>query len=433
MRDFYFRNSFRAKQKHNSVRLLKKSDIMTAKVVFVIVSALLLFEVFSGALRYYFTQWGVSYVIYLPKIACLIAVLLKTVTLKIKRILPIFILLVSILISLFNSATLFNIGFSFFVYSPMLFGLLFGKFIEIKQKQILFIVWICLISSIFGIYLDSISDLPWKGFVYNIGDVEIQANRQWSAFGEDRIAGFSRLSASLAIMIAIFSIYINAYIKSNLIRYSLFAITLYSVIVTTNKTTVISYLLSFIIYHIFEKRNSLRVIFYSITAVGVALPIIGIFMEYSIKTQGLSTLTKSLLFSFDDRLTNTWPYFYKNITSNNGFLWGTGIGTVGTPISTFPIKELPAIKGYSLGVADNTFLYLWGIFGLLGVWLYTRFYWLLKKLVIVHHNFSVALCGIIVCICVISWTTDVFEAVVSSLFIGIAISSAMRRDKTITL
>lgn len=431
MKEVYFKDNFRSN--FNKSFLLKNQDRVTSKIVLVIISVLLLFEVFSGALRYYFTQWGVSYVIYLPKIACLIAVVLKIARLKIKNVIPIIVLVFSILIALFNSATVFNIGFSFFVYSPMLFGLLFGKYIEIKHKELLVVIWICLISSIFGIYLDSTSDLPWKGFIYNIGDIEIQANKQWSAFGEDRIAGFSRLSASLAIMIAVFSIYINAYIKSNLYRFLLFTITIYSVILTTNKTTVISYLLSFLIYHIFEKRNTLRVIFYSITVIGIALPIIGIFMEYSIKTQGLSALTKSLLFSFDDRLTNTWPYFYKNITNNNGFLWGTGIGTVGTPISTFPIKDLPAIKGYSLGVADNTFLYLWGIFGLLGVWLYTRFYWLMKKLAISEYKFSTALCGIVVCICVISWTTDIFEAVVSSLFIGIAFSSANRRSKNISL
>lgn len=433
MEDFKLRNNFTRKRTSGKINAFKKQENVISKIVFLIVSSLLLFEVFSGALRYYFTQWGVSYVIYLPKVACLIAVILKIVRLKIKSIWPIFGLLLSILISFFNSATIYNVGFSFFVYSPILFGVLFGKYIEIKQKELLFVIWTCLIMSIFGIFLDSTSDLPWKGFVYNIGDIEVQANRQWSAFGEDRIAGFSRLSASLAIMIAIFSIYINAYLKSNLFRFLLFGITFYSIILTTNKSTVISYLLSFLIYFLFDKRIASRVIFYTIIVIGIVLPIVGIFLEYSIKTRGLSALAKSLLYSFDDRLTNTWPYFYKNITSNNGFLWGTGIGTVGSPISTFPIKELPPIKGYGLGVADNTFLYLWGIFGLLGVWFYTRFYWLMKKLAIIKTKFSTSLCGIVACICVISWTTDIFEAVVSSLFIGIAISSAIQKRKIITV
>ncbi|TDP02430.1 hypothetical protein [Flavobacterium sp. 245] len=431
MKELYLKDKLRPDLKKSF--LLKKQDKVASKFILVIISSLLLFEVFSGALRYYFSQWGMSYIIYLPKIACFIAVVLKIIRLKIKNFIPIIALVFSILVALFNSAVFSNIAFSFFVYSPVIFGILYGKYIEIKQKEVLFIVWICLIASIFGIFLDSTTDLPWKGFVYNIGDIEVQANRQWQTFGEDRIAGFSRISASLAIMIAIFSLYINAYLRSNLLRFLLFGITFYSIILTTNKSTVVSYLISLVAYFLFQKRSALKGIFYSITAVGVFLPVLGIFLEYSINTRGLSTLTKTLLFSFDDRLTNTWPNFYENVLSHNGLFWGTGLGTIGTPYSTFPIKDLPAIKGYSLGVADNTFLYLWGIFGVIGVWLYTRFYWLMKKLAISHYNFSVALCCISVCVCVISWTTDIFEAVVSSLFIGIAISRAIGKHKIASL
>ncbi|KAF2330059.1 MAG: hypothetical protein REI96_07305 [Flavobacterium nitrogenifigens] len=428
METYYIKGHSDTRKLHEH-KLVKKQKGRVSIIILVITSLVLLFEVFSGALRYYFTQWNLSFMIYLPKVICLFAVIIKVVALKIKNLMLFAFLMLSILISLFHSATMFNIFFSIFVYCPFLFGFLYGQYLEIKRKELLIIVWICFLSSILGVYLDYVTELPWKGFVYNIGGVEIEANRQWSTLGEDRIAGFSRLSASLAFMIAIFSTYINMFLKSKFLKLFLLIVTFCSLILTTNKTAVISYFSTSIIYFYYYERKFIKGFFFFITFFGCFLPIIGIFLDYSVDSEGFGVISRSLLFSFDDRLTNTWPFFYQCVRDNNGFIWGTGIGTIGSAFSSFPIRDITTIKGYGLGVADNTFLYLWGLFGLFGIFLYTRFYWLMNRLVKREDSFSVALCGIVVCICIISWTTDSLEAVISSLFLGIASSVALRGRK----
>ena len=49
-----------------------KSTLLT-----LVVASLLLTETFSGALRYYFDMAGISWLLYLPKIACLAALSLE--------------------------------------------------------------------------------------------------------------------------------------------------------------------------------------------------------------------------------------------------------------------------------------------------------------------------------------------------------------------
>ncbi|MHC0448120.1 hypothetical protein ACWA1F_22115 [Flavobacterium sp. 3-218] len=414
------------KRNAKKTQFLKKKR--EASVAFIIFCSVLIFEVFSGALRYYFTQWGFSSMIYIPKVACLLAVVIKIMTMKMRTFLPFIFFLVSVLVSLFNSASLFNIGFAIFVYCPFLFGLLYGEYLEIKKKELGIILWICFLSSILGIYLDCIIALPWKGFSYNIGGIEIEANRQWSTLGEDRVAGFSRLSASLAFMIAIFSIYIYQTLKSTFFKFLLFTVTFSSIVLTTNKTAVLSYFGAIMFYFFYKQKNRSKLFLFTITGIGCFLPIVSIFLNYSVSTSEFGLLSQTLLFSLDDRLTNTWPYFYEVIIVNNGLVFGTGIGTIGSSFSAFPIKSILTLKGFGLGVADNTFLYLWGMFGLVGLWLYTRFFALMYRLLNRVNSFSISMCAIVVCICIISWTTDIFEAVVSSLFLGVAGSVGLKKQ-----
>lgn len=415
---------------YNFAHVFTRRDRIMSRFVLGIISSLLLFEVFSGALRFYFSQMGLTEVIYIPKVICVLAVISKIASLKIRKFWPLIILALSFLIGLFNGATIANIGFSFFAYCPFIFGVLYGKYIEFNPKKFYYIIWTCFILSILGIYLDSTTDLAWKGFSYVIGDVEIQGNREWWSLGVDRIAGFSRLSASLAIMISIFAIYIHVFLRSTIIRLLLIAVTLYSIVLTTNKTAIIAYLIGLSIYFILRYHRKVRIIFYLIIAIGVILPLVGVFLQYSIDVSGLDSVAKAILFSFDDRLTNTWPNFHNIILKNNGLLWGTGLGTVGSAITTFPIKSL-TIMGVSLGVADNTALYLYGIFGIFGFWLYTRFYWVLNSFLFSKLEYHRALCCIAVSICILSWTTDVFEAVVSSLFLGLIVSSSFHINQNI--
>ena len=84
-----------------------------------VVASLLLTETFSGALRYYFDMAGISWLLYLPKVACLIALGLELLR---YRGWPAFWLVLlglvtSSQLALMHGAELANIGFSLFIFA----------------------------------------------------------------------------------------------------------------------------------------------------------------------------------------------------------------------------------------------------------------------------------------------------------------------------
>src|SRR5690606_41688065 len=64
---FPYTTLFRSRRDSNPLAF-DKPTLLT-----LVVASLLLTETFSGALRYYFDMAGVSWLLYLPKVACLIA------------------------------------------------------------------------------------------------------------------------------------------------------------------------------------------------------------------------------------------------------------------------------------------------------------------------------------------------------------------------
>lgn len=65
-----------------SILTFNKSTLIIWVAISLIVS-----ETFAGALRYYFDQMGISPLLYLPKIACLVFFVLELLTYKATRIL----------------------------------------------------------------------------------------------------------------------------------------------------------------------------------------------------------------------------------------------------------------------------------------------------------------------------------------------------------
>src|SRR3546814_16731680 len=73
-----------------------------------------------------------------------------------------------------------------------------------------------------GIALDMLTSVPWKGYSYMVGEVELSANRSWAFDDIDRIGGFARMSTALSVMIAIYSLFIAAFIQPRGLRLTLY-------------------------------------------------------------------------------------------------------------------------------------------------------------------------------------------------------------------
>jgi hypothetical protein len=383
-----------------------------------VVASLLLTETFSGALRYYFDMAGISWLLYLPKVACLLALSLELLR---YRGWPAFWLVLlglvtSSQLALLHGAELGNIGFSLFIYIPLLFGLICGRHLELRLGLLRRIIGFCLIASFVGIALDLLTSVPWKGYSYMVGEVELSANRSWAFDDIDRIGGFARMSTALSVMIAVYSLFIAAFTRSRLLRLMLYAAALVGIVLTTNKSTAAAYVLTLLMLVVTAYRFASATAFLIAVLVGLALPMASLVLSLDPNAANNGTL----LASFADRLINSWPNFIGVITREGWGWWGAGFGAVGSAGQVYPMPGLEL-----LSIADNTALYLWGMLGVFGVLLYLLTFPLMLRLHERGPRLRSALLPIVFCICLVAWATDVLEVSIATLFLGLAISHVL--------
>lgn len=387
-------------------------------VLALIAASLLVSETFAGALRYYLDMAGASALLYLPKLACVAAVALEMPRAQNKPgvWLVLFALIVSSLLAMLHGSTLGNVGFSLFIYVPLLFGLFCGSYLEQRSRLLCWVIGSCLVASLIGIALDMFTSVPWKGYSYMMGDVELTANKSWAFGSTDRLAGFARMSTNLAVMIALYSLFLAAFLRSRLLRMMLYPIAFAAIFLTTNKSTAAAYLLTLVMLFLAGYRLPSATAFFIVVLVGLALPVASLLMNIP-QSEAYST---SMLSSFNDRLINSWPNFIETVVNEGWGWWGAGFGAVGSSVAAFPLAWLEL-----LSIADNTALYLWGMLGMLGVFLYLLLFPLLLRLHDRGPRIRNALLGIVFCTILIGWATDVLEVTTATLFLGMAIAHVL--------
>ena len=387
-------------------------------VLTLIAASLLISETFAGALRYYLDVAGMSPLLYLPKLACVAAVALEIPRTRSQPgvWLVLFAVMVSGLFGLMHGATLGNVGFSLFIYIPLLFGLFCGGYLEQRTGLLSWVVGFCLVASLLGIALDMFTSVPWKGYSYMMGDVELTANKSWAFGSTDRLAGFARMSTNLAVMIALYSLFLAAFLRSRLLRMLLYPLAFGAIFLTTNKSTAAAYLLTLAMLFLAGYRMPSATAFLIAVLTGMALPIASLLLNIP-QSEAYSA---GLLASFNDRLIHSWPNFIEVIINEGWGWWGAGFGAVGSSAAAFPLAWLEL-----LSIADNTALYLWGMLGVFGALLYLLLFPLLLRLHDRGPRIRDALLGIVFCTILIGWATDVLEVTTATLFLGMAIAHAL--------
>src|SRR3546814_7192635 len=124
-----------------------------------------------------------------------------------------------------------------------------------------------------GIALDMLTSVPWKGYSYMVGEVELSANRSWAFDDIDRIGGFARMSTALSVMIAIYSLFIAAFIQPRVLRLMLYIAALLGLVLTTNKSTAAAYLLTLLMLLVPAYRFASATAFLGAVLVGLMLPL----------------------------------------------------------------------------------------------------------------------------------------------------------------
>lgn len=385
--------------------------------------SLIVTETFSGALRYYLDQAHLAPLMYLPKALCSTMFALELLRVKVSRTFWVALLglAASSVLAMLHGAAPENVLFSLFMYSPLLFGMVCGVHLEHRKRLLAWVIGLCLLASILGLLLDRYSVVPWKGYSYNLGDTELKGNTAWTTGDDDRLAGFTRQSTMAAMIIAIMALYLSAWTRSWLKLAVLFGASLGAVYMTTNKSTAAAFFFTLLLLPLLRAPLLSRLALCVVVGIGVALPVMGLTLDFDpLQAHGTSVLA-----SFYDRLVNTWPNVYQQM-SELGLDWslfGAGFGLVGSSVSLFPVYGAsgPAI-------CDNTVLYLWAAFGLAGIALYVAVLPLMLELLRKRAPAAVAYLTITFCNVLVSWTTDVLELSLSNLFLGMAVSHVLLRS-----
>lgn len=387
-------------------------------VVVWIAISLIVVETFSGALRYYFDQAGLSPLLYLPKAACVAMFMLELQSMKGSRILwlTLLLLLISAVLAMLHGASPNNLAFSLFNFGPLLFGVVCSDHLLHRRRLFCWVVGLCLLFSLIGVLLDKYTTLPWKGYSYFVNGQQLSANTTWAADEVDRLAGFARVSNVLSIIIAVHTLYLVMFVRSKLLLLLIGMVSLTGIILTTSKAPAMAFLFTLALLMALRMPWTSRLLMIINVGIGMALPVMSLLIDFDAN----GTTSAGVLSSFYDRLVNTWPNTYAAIHDAGWSLTGTGFGLFGSSAALFPVVGAENMIG-----TDSTAMYLWAMFGVVGIVVYALQIPMLFKLIRSPAPLNRALLAISFCMIMIGWTTDMFEVATANLFMGLAIGRAL--------
>lgn len=233
----------------------------------------------------------------------------------------------------------------------------------------------CFVVALFvcaGVFADAFLDMPWAGLSYQIGDVTIEGQREWTIDSVERLGGFSRASFEAGLQIAV----LGAVVFGSSIRASLQLVAAAVLSVGCSLTTSRASILAFCIAGILavflrlmpssarrsrrRRRASLLPLISLLVVWSPVLLVIGVF-GFPFITDSIDRLSRggSLdMASFAMRTEGNWIEALQMLANPETWLAGTGIGALGA-------AQVP-FEPENFNPGDNLFIYTLVNFGLLG-------------------------------------------------------------------
>lgn len=391
--------------------------------------ALLFFarEGLDGVLRYVLGSYGLSFLVYLPTALMVVFVVLHFLAHQRRDPQWISVVLLTLfgvsgIMGFLNSGSLAQTLFALYVFFPFFFGFQTGDLLFTSKLVKRAIVFLTLLFA-FGVFLEMGAELPWKGFSYEIGGMQVQGSRIWSSLGLERLSGFSRFSFSIAILCMAFLVVLYGRVKPFL-YFVLFVVGGAAIVLTTTKGVVLVMLLmvflwvfvkphSGLLYHLGLKWGLVLTFI-----VGLILPVSTYWVVYSLNLDDL--ISRIVFLSFEMRLGIVWPHAMESFTHFGDFIVGRGAGQMGVAQMMYDQAN------YNPG--DNMYLYLLVVFGLPSLLLLALFLYRLFKLNGTKGYVNYLLMAVF--IFVYGIFANVMESAVLSYFLGSLIAVAFREKHT---
>jgi hypothetical protein len=317
---------------------------------------------------------------------------------------------------LFGVKVLLTVAFGAFVARPL------------EQSAPALRFWFAVLwgFAVIGVLVNAFVDLPWTGVVYAIGDVDIEASREWSGDGVARAAGFSRFSISAGVQIALFAIFLMTTMRmkgfgSLLAKSGLFAVTVAAVFVTNSRGGLAAFVIVTVVLCCVWLSGSLTALKTAIFASVLPVLLLPIYLPGLHVSAGVAG--KSLQ-SFLERMEQGWPGAWDLIFRNGAGLLGRGIGGIGSPQRIFnPQYYFPA---------DNLTIFLFGYFGIFAaLYLAWPLFWAARlprraaplQLLAAAYLLYFLLFGIVM---------NIIEDQVAAAFLGVTLAMLARRPEAVS-
>jgi hypothetical protein len=340
----------------------------------------LYFDMIGGVIRAVLPALGLTLLTYLPSgiaviaLICDISARLKKRETAIPIMAVIGILLVDIILSITIGRDPLTILFELYIWLP---AFVMASLTQRRmQDRVINALIPVFFFATFGVLINIFVTYPWAGASYEVLGQTKQAAREWSAYSQQRLGGFTRASFTAAGQILIGYCALEYRLKSFTLRAIFWALGLVAIHYTTSKSPELAMLLLPATYFVIgrmRKTDGARRMWAANATMGlwVLLIFAGPFVAV---TNGPRLFPSGVgdgvhYSSLADRVLNTWPHGIALLDWQNPVQWliGRGLGGIGAAqILAEPQMYNPA---------DNLAIYLFVTFGLLSIliaWLIFR-------------------------------------------------------------
>lgn len=377
--------------------------------------------VLEGPLRWGLGKLGLSSLIYTRDILLCVLIgralarFIAGCQMKVVGIFSVLICMALIVIAIGYSLSLPQVLFGVKVFLPLLCGAIYGTELVTRVQGLgIYAMGVVVVTGI-GVLLDKGVNLPWSGLSINVGGAEIAVGKIWFAGEFRRLSGFARTSYDAAIFCLAFFILASGSAKG-VVKALLWSAAAGTVLLTTTKGILLAFAVV-TVGQLFRMVSRRIWALYSFGVgsifilIGLSLPALSMFMTPSLTFD--SKIERALLFSFFDRMVNTWPQAISQISGVSEWVIGRGIGAIGAAQAYF--------DPYHYNPADNVFVYALVSFGLVGI---TAVVTILMRVMAVGVGSprKDVFRSMVIFICVYGVTTNLFDNPVLAFIIG-ALSS----------
>lgn len=393
----------------------------------------LLFDTFGGMIRATFGAVGLTALIYLPAAVAIPALLVNALSrigdsrTSVAVLALVGFMVVELILSVMLGRTVQMAVFGLYIWIP---GLIMMSLVQRRMQDRLIDLMIPMFFvATAGVLLNSLVTFPWADASYEVMGREMAAAREWSAYGQTRLAGFTRASFLAAGQILIGYCALEHRLTSLVWRAIWWGVGAVAIQLTTSKSPFLAMILLpatyFIVGRIRATGAARRTLLAGLwMAFWLLLIFLGPFLSITYGKQLYPNGTGTGLgySSLADRVLNTWPNAMAMIDWRDpvSVLVGRGLGGVGSPSTIFAPPGNPG---------DNLAIYLFLAFGLVS-FIFAYLIFRGGQRAIASGSRGRRDFAMIIAMLGIGSAANVIEGVVALMVLGLAISRQVQRRVT---